>query len=100
MTVYVSDDKIFDSSDILNENYIDYKMLDSQGAMLYVNNATDFFENGETQTQTYTVPEGMLFVMGDNRYDSNDSRLDVGFVAEEYVLGKIVVRLSPFGKVE
>ena len=45
-----------------------------------------------------TVPEGCLFVMGDNRNDSLDSRFrTIGFIDERYVLGVAQVRLFPFG---
>lgn len=45
-----------------------------------------------------TVPEDMLFVMGDNRRVSVDSRYeDVGCVDIKDVKGKAVYRLFPFG---
>lgn len=47
-----------------------------------------------------TIPEGSIFVMGDNRQHSMDSRdPDVGLVKIEDIMGKVVVRLLPFNKI-
>ena len=43
-----------------------------------------------------TVPEGSVYVMGDNRNHSSDSRhQDLGTVDERYILGKALFRIFP-----
>ena len=58
----------------------------------YTYNSIDF-------TGEVTVPAGCIFVMGDNRNRSTDSRSRlVGMVDENYIIGKAFLRITPFSK--
>ena len=80
----------------------DWVDIDEQGNV-YVNQVLldepylDSKAFGETNiTLPYQVPESRIFVLGDNRDVSIDSRnTSVGCVAEEQIAGKIIFRVWP-----
>ena len=43
----------------------------------------------------YKVPENSIFIMGDNRNNSTDSRT-IGFISKDDVMGHVIFRLYPF----
>ena len=82
--VYVSSDNTFTEDEIINES-----------AYLYLDIGS-YKQSGELIRY---VPKGSLFVMGDNRNNSSDSRGAIGLVNENLVLGKVILRISPSDKI-
>ena len=75
-TVEIKDGHVFVNDALVNEDYI--------------------AEKTRTEYPKQTVPEGTLFVCGDNRRNSLDSRFpDVGFVPLELVKGKAALIFWP-----
>lgn len=82
--VMVKDSEVYVNGIKLTESYISAK--------------TNLWENGFSKNgEEITVPDGDLFVMGDNRPRSSDSR-EFGPVPEETVIGQVFYRYFPSTK--
>jgi signal peptidase I len=75
-TVWARDGQVYVNGDVVEEPYL--------------TQPTDDFRKT-------TVPEGRLFVMGDNRGNSLDSRFSLGFVPIDKVVGKAEIVIWPPG---
>lgn len=73
--------RIFIDGDMLNESYVTHQ-------------ATEIYRDFGI------VPEGKLFVLGDNRPVSKDSRSDdVGFVDQDSIKGRVTFRFWPISRI-
>ena len=65
-----------------------------------------YLSDGQTVTSTFTfpleIPEGYIFVMGDNRNNSLDSRNSeqIGLIDTRRVIGKVILRVYPLKPIE
>lgn len=80
-TIDIHDGKVFVDGAELNEPYFDGETYPTDSAMQY----------------PFTVSEDCVFVMGDNRGNSKDSRVaSLGEIEDDAVLGKSQLRIYPF----
>lgn len=77
-TIEIRDDVVYIDGDPIDEPYL---------------TAAALADNGDFQKMR--IPEGKLFVMGDNRGNSADSRYGLGLVPEDKVIGKAFVIIWP-----
>lgn len=84
-TIQIRDGKVYRNGDLLDEDYL-------------APDCITFPEYGNEET--YRVPEGKYFLMGDHREVSVDSRsVDVGLIDRDLIEGKVVFRLFPFNEI-
>lgn len=76
-TVQILEDGVYVNGTRLEEPYV------NPAETPRYTNVADSLKNG------VTVPEGKVFVMGDNRNHSTDSRV-IGFVPENDIIGKVI----------
>ncbi|WP_377889236.1 signal peptidase I [Alkalihalobacillus sp. R86527] len=89
---YKNDD-LYVNGKLVKEPYLDTAKND----LLSGNLTYDFDLNGLTGETT--VPEGHLFVMGDNRQHSKDSR-SIGFVSKDKVIGEANIIFWPLTDIQ
>lgn len=90
-TVSFSDGSVFVNGQELSESYVD-------GAPTNVGAIINGCANETAVADTCQVPEGKVFVMGDNRLSSQDSRY-FGPIDQDTIVGRAFLKVWPLGDI-
>ena len=92
--VEYKDDQLYINGEPIEEPYLDtYKAQISEG------NLTGDFSLKDIDPSLDVIPEGYVFVMGDNRRFSKDS-CHIGIVAQEEIIGNTSIIFWPLSEIE
>lgn len=82
--IQIKNGKVYINGNIINEPYLDNNTVTASGPFI--------------SNKIYTVPNGYIFVLGDNRDNSTDSRF-FGPVNINDIKGHAILRVYPFKKI-
>ena len=89
-TISFSDGRTYIDGQALSEGYVDTPTTTGQ--------VIPGCDNSPAATDTCRIPDGMVFVMGDNRTGSADSRR-FGPIGEDTIIGRAFLKVWPLGDI-
>lgn len=99
-TIKVLGDDVYINDELIEEPYIQDSINDAHDRGILYNSSKSFYSSDDG-TSSVKVPENAIFVLGDNRPRSKDSRYDqVGFIPMDEIVGRADIIFWPISDIK